>query len=140
VQATALDVAARALARRELSAAELRARLAKAGFGEDEAAQTIEELREAGYQSDERAGRERARVLSERGLGDVGIAFDLRRRGIASETIDDIVATLVPEAERAHRFVARIGIGKRLADTLRRKGYRDETIAAVAGADVADGR
>ena len=71
--AGAVAVATRALARRELSVAELRIRLARAGFSEDEVEHAIEQLRHTGYQSDERTARERARTLAERCLGDAAI-------------------------------------------------------------------
>jgi regulatory protein len=138
-QATdALQVAVKALARRELSRAELVERLTKAGFSADDAAKALAELREAGYQSDERAARERARVLAGRNAGDAAIRADLRRRGLAAETLEPIIGELPPERERAEALAVRIGRGRRLLETLTRKGFAEETIWAIAGADIAD--
>lgn len=137
--ASAVDVATRALARRELSAVELRVRLGRAGFSEDEVERAINQLREAGYQSDERTARERARTLSERCLGDAAIVVDLRRRGIPQDAVDEIFDDLPPEGARAERLAARVGSGRRLVDALRRKGFSEDVIAAVIREDVADG-
>ena len=136
--ADALQVAVKALARRELSAAELFERMTRSGISSDEAARALERLRDRGYQSDERAARERARVLAERGLGDIGIRVDLRRRGLAVATVEPIIAELPPERERARKLAVRVGAGRRLVQTLQRKGYSEDTISTVAGADVAD--
>ena len=133
----ALQVAVRALARRELSAAELLERITRAGISADDAARAVDDLREAGYQSDERAARERARTLSERGLGNAAIRAELRRRRLAVD-IEPVIAALPPESERAQALAERRGAGRRLVATLQRKGYSDETIYAVTGADVAD--
>ena len=133
----ALDVAVKALARRELSAVELLERIARAGFSPDEATKAVDKLRDAGYQSDERAAQERARVLAERGLGNGAIRADLRRRGLSVD-VEPVIAELPPEPERAQALAERIGPGRRLVQTLQRKGYSEETIVAVAGADVAE--
>ncbi len=130
--------AVKALARRELSGAELVEQVTRAGFSPDDAARVLAELREAGYQSDERAARERARVLAGRNAGDAAIRADLRRRGLAPETFDPIIKELPPELERAEALAARIGRGRRLVATLDRKGYSEETIWAVAGGGIAD--
>lgn len=137
--AGAVAIATRALARREFSVAELRIRLARAGFGEDEVEHAIEQLRHSGYQSDQRTARERARTLAERCLGDAAIIADLRRRGIARDAVAEIFDDLPSEGERAERLAARIGSGRRLVDALRRKGFGEDLIAAVAREDVADG-
>lgn len=136
--ATAIDVATRALARREFSAAELRTRLARAGFDAEEAEQAIAHLRDAGYQSDERTGRERARTLADRCLGDAAIIADLRRRGIPRELVNEILAELPSEPERAERLARRIGAGRRLMEALSRKGYSEDVVASRSGADIAD--
>ena len=133
----ALKVAVKALARRELSAAELLEHITRAGISPDDAARAVDDLREAGYQSDERAARERARTLCERGLGNAAIRADLRGRRLAVD-IEPVIAALPPESKRAQALAERLGAGRRLVATLQRKGYSDETICAVTGADVAD--
>jgi SOS response regulatory protein OraA/RecX len=138
-QATdALHLAVKALGRRELSEVELVERLTKAGFSTDDTTTALAELREAGYQSDERAARERARVLAGRNTSDAAIRADLRRRGIDAEMLGAVIGELPPERERAEALAARIGRGRRLLETLTRKGFADETIWAIAGPDIAD--
>lgn len=137
--ASAVEVATRALARRELSTAELRIRLGRAGFSEDEAERAIEQLRDAGYQSDERTARERAHTLAARCVGDAAIGADLRRRGITRDMVEEILEELPPESERAARLAAKTEPGRRFADALRRKGYSEDVIAAATRSDVADG-
>ena len=132
-----LRAALKALARRELSAAELVERLTRLGISADDAAHAVDTLREAGYQSDERTASERARVLSDRGLGDAAIKADLQRRRIKVD-IDLVIAGLPPEHARAERLAGRIGHRRRLAQTLLRKGYSEDTIIAFTGAHVAD--
>ncbi len=129
----------RALARRELSTAELIDRIRRSGVCEDDALRAAEELREAGYQSDERAARERARVLAERGLGDRGIEADLRQRGLPSVLRASAIAELPPERERAERVAGRRGSGDATLRFLLRKGFDEEVARAVSGSAVADG-
>ncbi len=77
----ALEAGLKALSRRELSRAELMARLERSGIDAEDAERASSQLTEAGYQSDERTAAERARVLAARLQGDLAIRVDLRRRG-----------------------------------------------------------
>jgi SOS response regulatory protein OraA/RecX len=133
------DAGVRALARRELSVTELVDRIRRSGVSEDDARRAAARLREAGYQSDERAARERARVLAERGLGDRGIEDDLRQRGLASTLRASVIAELPPERERAERVVLRRGNGDAALGLLLRKGFDEEVARAVSRSAVADG-
>lgn len=129
----------RALARRELSAAELIERITRSGVDRDEAVRVADELREAGYQSDERAACERARVLVSRGLADRAIDADLRQRGVPQTARASAIAELPPERERAERLVERRGSGEDTIRLLLRKGYDEDLARAVSGHAVADG-
>jgi SOS response regulatory protein OraA/RecX len=133
----ALDAGIRALSRRELSVVELRDRLQRAGIPADEADGVVVRLRETGYQSDQRAAQERARVLAARNLGDAAISLDLERRGLSTESTDAALSELPPELERAERLVRRVSHEK-LWNTLQRKGFSTETIEALASAGIAD--
>ena len=137
--ASALRVAVKALTRRELSTAELRSRLTRAGIGAEEASAVIEHLCNAGYLSDARAASERARILAARHLGDRAIAVDLARRGVPPAAIEAALAEVPPEIERAQALADRLGVGLALARTLRNKGYSAEAIESVLGEVVADG-
>jgi regulatory protein len=123
-----LELAGKALARRDLTESELDRRLARAGFPSEERARALERLREAGYLDDLRVGRERARRLAERGLGDAAIRADLERRGISRETAEQAAASLEPESGRAIRAAGALGGGVRAARALARKGFQPESI------------
>ena len=78
----ATELALRALRHRNRSRHELSRRLQRAGISPDEREATLDRLTEAGLVSDERYAEERARSLSQRGLGDALIRQDLRRQGV----------------------------------------------------------
>ena len=135
---TAYRAGLKALARRELSLVELRARLERSGVTPDEAALVSTSLREAGYQSDERTASERARVLGGRCLGDAAITADLAGRGLSPTDIHEALAGLPDEEARAELLAARIGRSPKLLQTLRRKGYSEETVYRFSGTRVAE--
>jgi regulatory protein len=122
----------KALARRELSRAELSARLVRAGFDREDARLAIDRLADGGYQSDCRAASERARSLASRRYGDVAIRADLRRRGIGDEDVERAIAGVTPESERADVLSHRAADSAKLLSTLQRKGYTDDAIDRVA--------
>jgi SOS response regulatory protein OraA/RecX len=133
----ALGVATRALARRDLSEQGLRERLSRAGVdrtGEEDALGT---LRSAGLVDDGRFAVIRAESLAERGFGDAGIRFDLERQGVGAEEIENALAELQPERDRAEEIVASRGGGPATARYLARRGFDEEAVEAAASAPVA---
>jgi regulatory protein len=124
----------RALARRDLTAAEIDERLTRAGFVDDVRATVVGRLREAGYVDDQRVALERAGRLAERGLGDAAVRFDLERRGVPPDVIEETMAALEPEQARAARLARSLGDGRRAARTLARKGFDADTIADALAA------
>jgi SOS response regulatory protein OraA/RecX len=124
----AFRVGLKALARRELSLAELRVRLERSGVALEDAVRVSASLREAGYQSDERTASERARILAARCLGDAAITADLENRGLSATDIDRALADLPNEEVRAETLAARFGRSPKLLQTLHRKGYSEETV------------
>jgi regulatory protein len=124
----ALEAGLRALSRRELSRVELVARLERSGIRPEDAELASSQLTQAGYQSDERAAEERARVLAARLHGDLAIRADLRRRGISEIDVDAALDGIEPELARAEALARKAGDPARLAHTLHRKGYTDDTI------------
>jgi regulatory protein len=133
----ALEAGLKALSRRELSHAELVARLERSGIDAEDAQLASSQLTQAGYQSDGRAAEERARVLAARLQGDLAIRVDLRRRGIADVDVDEALEGIDPELARAEALARRAGSAEQLARALHRKGYTDDTIEAalrIAGA------
>jgi SOS response regulatory protein OraA/RecX len=132
--ARAISVGLKALARRELSEAELQHRIERKGIPPAEASCAVRHLQAVGHQSDERAAEERSRLLAQRGFGDAAIVADLEQRSLTRRVIDEALATLPPERARAEALRERIGRGPRLAQTLRRRGFSAETLDAVASA------
>jgi regulatory protein len=90
----AIDLAYRAVARRDLTVAELRARLERKHVPPEAIDDAVAELEETGFLDDARYARQFAedkRELEQWGMD--RIAQDLRRRGIAPQLIDAAVAT-----------------------------------------------
>ena len=127
----AFEAGLKALSRRELSHAELVARLRRSGIDREDAERASTQLTDAGYQSDERTAGERARVLAARLQGDLAIRMDLRRRGISEEDIDSALDGVGPELARAEELTRRAQDATQLARALHRKGYSDDTIEAA---------
>jgi SOS response regulatory protein OraA/RecX len=125
----ALEVAVGAFARRDLTGSELDQRLARAGFAADARSSALARLREAGYVDDTRVALDRANRLAGRGLGDAAIRFDLDRRGVPGDVIEEALASLECERARASRLARSLGGGQRAARALARKGFEADAIA-----------
>jgi SOS response regulatory protein OraA/RecX len=131
----ALDVATKALARRDFSEHGLRERLARAGIDSGEVEAVLERLRNEGVIDDVRFAAHRSRALAERGKGDAAIRFDLAHQGVGVDAIEEALAALEPERERAKRIVARRGAGPATARLLAGRGFDEDAVAvAVASA------
>ncbi|HEX3266660.1 MAG TPA: RecX family transcriptional regulator [Gaiellaceae bacterium] len=131
----ALEVATRALARRDFSERGLRERLRRSGISQADEDKTLRALQRAGIVDDSRFARSRAQALAERGQGDAAIRFDLRRQGIAEDEIETAVASLEPERARAERVVARRGAGAATARLLARRGFDEDAVEAAVAPD-----
>jgi regulatory protein len=134
----AMARAARALRSRDLSTAELDARLGKAKVAPAARAETIERLTGAGAIDDERFARSRAQALADRGAGDLFIQHDLETRGVGPEAIEAAIATLEAEAARVARICRRRGPGPKTARYLARKGFSEDAIESSCAEAVAD--
>jgi SOS response regulatory protein OraA/RecX len=136
VEPSAVDVAARALERRDRCAADLLHILNRKGVSPEEAADAVATLRERGVVDDERFASAAARSLANRGYGDRAIAFRLQREGVDREVTAEAISHLELESERAVRFVERRGHSERTARWLLARGFaRDSVehgIAAIA--------
>jgi SOS response regulatory protein OraA/RecX len=73
----------------------------------------------------------RATSLVERGAGDELVRHELARAGVAAELVDETVASLPLESERAARIVARRGTGPKTARYLAGKGFSEDVVRAV---------
>jgi regulatory protein len=136
---TALEAAAKALARRDRSAADLTAYLESRGTAADEAATAVERLRAAGYVDDARYATTRAEVLAERGYGDEAVRFELERDGLGADEIEAALAALVPERDRALELLRRAKSPLTAIRRLAAKGFGSDSLeAALAEARLAD--
>ena len=69
-----------------------------------------------------------------RAAGDAFIRHALRAAGVAEELVEEALASLEPELERARRVVARRGVSPKTARYLSGKGFSDDVVAgAIAG-------
>jgi len=136
MEASPVDLAARALARRDRSEADLRRILERKGVSADEAADAVAALRDRGVVDDQRFAAAAARSLASRGYGDKAIVFRLQREGVDRELALEAVAELELEADRAARCVSRRGHSERTARWLASRGFGRDSIehglAAIA--------
>jgi regulatory protein len=134
----ALDLALRSLGRRDHTTAELEQRLSRRGVARVERDRTLALLDRVGLVSDARFAAARAALLVDRGSGDLLIADDLERRGVAPEVIADVIAALDPEADRAERIVAARGASLRTLRALSTRGFSEAALESLV-AQLEDG-
>ena len=128
-----VDVAARALRHRDRSRADVAARLENAGVGEDEREAVLHTLERIGYVDDARFAQSRAAALASRGRGDALIRDDLEASGVGGEAIEEALASLEPEADRARALAAAKGRSAATARYLARNGFSEESVEAAVG-------
>jgi SOS response regulatory protein OraA/RecX len=131
---TALEVAAKALAHRDRSAANLTAYLERHGAAPDEASRAVTRLQKAGYVDDGRYASSRAEALARRGYGDEGVRFELERDGVAADDIDAALASLPPERARALGLLSAAKAPTAGARRLAAKGFSHDSIEAALAA------
>ena len=85
---SAKSVAVKLLSRREHSAFEIRDKLLRRDFEEEEIAQTITELQQGGWLSDERFAEAYIRMRQQKGFGPIRIAIELNERGVDESIVD----------------------------------------------------
>jgi regulatory protein len=133
-----LEVAARALRRRDRSRRDVDERLQRAGVADDARSETLDRLERIGYLDEERFAASRAAALADRGQGDEAIRADLEAQGVDGEQIDAVLAGLQTEHERARALVERLGASARTANQLLRKGFAPELVEELLGDSVLD--
>jgi SOS response regulatory protein OraA/RecX len=138
LRAEALGLAARTVARRDLSERRLRARLAARGVRRADADGAVAALAGAGIVDDARAAESRARSLADRGWGDAAVAARLAGEGFGSDEARAALAGLRPERERAEELAARRGDARAAWKLLARRGFALETVEDVVGVLDAD--
>ena len=85
---SAKSVAVKLLSLREHSALEVRDKLTKREFDEEEIAQAVLELQQGGWLSDERFAEAYIRMRQQKGFGPIRIAMELNERGVKEGIVD----------------------------------------------------
>jgi SOS response regulatory protein OraA/RecX len=129
----ALAVALRALRYRDYSRSRLETRLAGRGASVATRQDALETLEQAGFVDDARVATTRAQALAARAYGDAAIRFALAAEGLAAEVIDEALATLDPEPERARRLLGERGNTAKAVRWLAAKGFDAATLDDVSG-------
>jgi regulatory protein len=127
----AVEIATRALARRDHSRAGLDARLKHRGVSSEARGQALATLAGAGYVDDARFAAGRAAVLADRGYGDEAIRFRLEREGVAAAAIDAALAGLPEEHKRALTEYERAGADAKAARRLAARGFSSDSIEPI---------
>lgn len=137
---SAVDLAARALTRRDRSEADVRRILVRKGVSEAEADEALDRLRALGVLDDARFAFSRAVALAKRGYGDASIAFRLAEDGVARELVEAAISALAPEGERAIALASRRDASGKTARWLGGRGFSPDSVeAAVAGIAESEG-
>jgi len=137
-RADALARAARALRPRDRSRRALQDRLTLAGVPARARDDALDTLERAGLVDDARVAATRARALADRGFGDAAIRYDLEHEGVAGELVEQALAGLTPECDRARALVERRGAGlqgteARTARWLTSKGFDVSSVDDALG-------
>lgn len=131
----AVEAALGLLRHRDRSAAQIDRELEAREVGTDAREDALETLRRTGLVDDNRFAERRAATLADRGAGDALIRYDLEAAGIAQDVVEDAVAGLEGEHERARRIVERRGASPKTARYLAGKGFSSDVVhAAIAQA------
>jgi SOS response regulatory protein OraA/RecX len=72
-------------------------------------------------------------VLAGRGFGDAAIRFSLGQEGLAAEVVDEALAALDPEPERARRLLDERGETAKTVRWLAAKGFDAATLEDLGG-------
>ena len=92
-----LASAQRSLAMREHSSFQIKNKLTNKGFGSDIIESVILEIKNNGFQSDERYAEEYIRYRQNSGYGSKKIIYELKSNGISSELIKDSIKNFIDD-------------------------------------------
>lgn len=144
----AYDRALGMLARREYSRRELRTRLERAGYDEDESEAALGRLRDQHYQDDCRFAEMIVRTRSGQGYGPTRVRAELRSHGIGDALIGELMdasgvdweALALAQLRKRHGTrppADRAELARRAAFLLRR-GFAAATVRSVTHAELGD--
>jgi regulatory protein len=127
----ALELAFQALRHRGRSTAEIDRYLESRGVCEQERNATLETLERLDLVDDRQYAERRASTLAERGAGNAAIRHDLVRAGLRADIVDEALASIRPEHERAIEVVARRGASAKTGRYLAGKGFAHDVVTSV---------
>jgi SOS response regulatory protein OraA/RecX len=131
-RAEALTRAARVLKHGDRSRRALADRLEGAGVDASARESALDALERVGAVDDVRLAANRASHLAEKGHGDAAIRFDLEGKGLGADRVEEALAGLEPERERAQRLVDLRGRGQKTARWLSSRGFDPEIVGELA--------
>lgn len=141
---TAYDKALGLLARREHSARELKAKLARKGLAADESAVALADLQAKNYQSDTRFGEMLVRTRIAGGYGPRWILAELRQHGVMEDEAQVLLDAAEPDWPVLIRDLLRRRYGNKRALTpaerakraafLLRRGFDAHTVQSITRA------
>jgi regulatory protein len=108
--------------------ASLRRRLEAKGIAPAAREAAVETMERSGLVDDRRFAHGRAALLCARASGDALIREDLRSRGVAPELVEEAVAALEPESDRAQRLIQAQGGGVRAVRRLAARGFAPDVL------------
>jgi SOS response regulatory protein OraA/RecX len=137
-RADALARATRVLRPRDRSRRALEERLTLAGVPARARGEALETLERVGLVDDARVAATRAQGLADRGFGDAAIRYDLEHEGVAGELVEEALAGLTPERDRARALVEGRNVGRqdaeaRTARWLASKGFDASSVEDALG-------
>jgi SOS response regulatory protein OraA/RecX len=132
-RSAALAIAVRALRYGDYSRSRLETRLAARGASAATRQDALETLERAGIVDDARVAASRARVLARRGFGDGAIRSSLEEEGLAPEVVDEALAALDSEPDRARRLLDDRGRTAKTVRWLAAKGFDAGTLEDLGG-------
>lgn len=133
LRARALEAGLRALERRDLSRDRLEERLRRRRLGTPAEEDAIATLERVGLVDDTRVAHTRAQALAARGWGDAAVAARLRQERFPDEAVQEALAQLAPEEERARALAGSVADRRRAWSLLARRGFSPEAAEAALG-------
>lgn len=131
--------ALRLISMRDITELELRSKLERKGFSEDEIEKVIEKLRERGFIDDSKFIKKAERIAEDKMIGQFGLRQYLIRRGINKELVDEIpqldeTSIAIKLIDKKSHFLKDIPEDKKrakIAGFLIRRGFSWDTINKV---------